>query len=540
MAAIIEKPLAFIKWLFYLAFPMFDSAGIARSGDPVARWLGRIVLVGAVLAILAAINQWALLGLSNVIRASSPWVARSWLPLLGLCLYAMFWLGWWLYRLLNLEIEPVRSDFPDIDRAWEQAVAALGRADISLIEAPLFLILGWSSSTEDDLYRAAGIKGPVRQVPGGSEAPLHVTANRDGVWLTCPGASLLGQYREEAGAAEVREAPREEVMATMADDSSDAFRTVGAGAGAGTLRIEDFQASFKEARGRAGSGRSRRIANTDMHLARLRHLCRLIARDRKGFCPINGVLLTLPIGVDARPDLGDIADACSKDLTAAFDAIHMRCPVLALIGGLEQVEGFAELVERLPAEQVRKRMGQRFPLVPDLTAGEVPEKVEESVEAVTGGVFPSMVHAMFQVESRGIEDVDEVLHGNIELFRFLRGVVERGERMARLVRDSIPTLRGEPVMFGGCYFAGTGIDAATQQAFASGVLVRMIKEDQDSVTWTAEAMDRDATAARTATRIRLAFIVILVLGVLAAAGLIVRRFAAPAGNPEGAVAWTEG
>ena len=59
-------------------------------------------------------------------------------------------------------------------------------------------------------------------------------------------------------------------------------------------------------------------------------------------------------------------------------------------------------------------------------------------------------------------------------------------------------------MFGGCYFAGTGHDAATQQAFASGVLMRMIKEDQDSVTWTEEAMDSDAAAARLAGRLRIA------------------------------------
>ena len=115
---------------------------------------------------------------------------------------------------------------------------------------------------------------------------------------------------------------------------------------------------------------------------------------------------------------------------------------------------------------------------------------------VSGNLFPSMIHAMFQVESQGLEDVDEVLRSNSQLFRFLHGIVERGERMARLIKDCIPTLRGEPVMFGGCYFAGTGRDAATEQAFASGVLMRMIKEDQDSVTWTEEALDQDAAAAR--------------------------------------------
>ena len=83
-------------------------------------------------------------------------------------------------------------------------------------------------------------------------------------------------------------------------------------------------------------------------------------------------------------------------------------------------------------------MGQRFPLVPDLTAGEVPEKVQEAIEVVSGNVFPSMVHAMFQVESQGLEDVDEVLRSNSQLFRFLHGIVERGERMARLVQGLHP------------------------------------------------------------------------------------------------------
>ena len=99
-------------------------------------------------------------------HATAPWIGRFWLPLLALCLYAMLWLGWWLYRLLSLDIEPVGSEFPDIDRAWGQALEAMGRADIALDNAPLFLVLGWPSVSEDDFFRAAGIKGPVRQVPG--------------------------------------------------------------------------------------------------------------------------------------------------------------------------------------------------------------------------------------------------------------------------------------------------------------------------------------------------------------------------------------
>ena len=531
MSPIIAKPLDFLKYLLFLAFPMLNPAEAARSGDPAVRWLGRIILVGVVLAILAVINQWAVFGLSNAIRPTAPWVGRLWLPLLGLCLYVMLWLGWWLYRLLSLEIEPVGSDFPEIDRAWDQAIQALGRADIALDNAPLFLVLGWPSVSEDDFFRAAGIKGPVRQVPADAEAPLHVTGNRDGIWLTCPGASLLGQYHQERPGA----GALEDVMATMSEESADPFKTMGMGAGgAATLRIEDFQGIAAEALERARVGRTRRVENADAHLARLRHLCRLIARDRKGFCPINGVLVTLPIGIDTRTDLADLADALRKDLTTTFDAFRMRCPILALIGGLEQMDGFTELVERLPAEQVRKRMGQRFPLVPDLTAGEVSEKVEDAVEVVTGNLFPSMIYTMFQVESQGVEDIDEVLRANTQLFRLLHGIVDRGERMARFIKDCIPTLRGEPVMFGGCYFAGTGRDSATQHAFASGVPMRMIKEDQDSVTWTEEALDQDATAARLAGRVRLALVLIIALGVLAGAGMIAQRFLPKPADSNGA------
>ncbi len=528
MSPIIAKPLDLVKGLFFLVFPMFDSAEAARSGDPAVRWLGRVIAVGIFLAILAAINQSAIFGLSNVIRASSPWVGRLWLPMLALCLYVMMWLGWLLFRLLSLDIEPVGSDFPDIDRAWGLAIEAMGRADIHLDHAPLFLLLGWPSVTEDDFYRAAGIKGPIRQVPGDPDAPLHVTASRDGIWLTCSGASLLGQYRQENPGG----GPMEDVLATMSDQSADPFKTMGMGAaGAATLRVEDFQAASKAVQELSRTGRARRVENPEAHLSRLRHLCRLIIRDRRGFCPINGVLVTFPIGVDTRNDLADLADALRKDLTTIFDLFRMRCPVLALIGGLEQIDGFSELVERLPAEQVRKRMGQRFPLVPNLTVDEFGEKVEDSVEVVTGTLFPSMIHTMFQVESQGIEELDEVLRSNIQLFRLLHGIVERGERMGRFLRDCIPTLRGEPVMFGGCYFAGTGRDSATQQAFASGVPMRMIKEDQDSVTWTEEAMDQNVTASRMAGRVRLALILIIALGVLAGAGLIVRRFAGkPAGS----------
>src|SRR5262249_6380784 len=135
----------------------------------------------------------------------------------------------------------------------------------------------------------------------------------------------------------------------------------------------------------------------------------------------------------------------------------------------------------------------------------------------------SMVHALFQVESPGGEDPEEVLRVNSQLFRFLNEIVDKGERLARLIRDCLPSLPGEPLLFGGCYFAGTRRDSAAQQACASGVLMRLIKEAQDNVTWTEEALSEDAAVLRLARSLRFAFILIIALGVLTAAVLIARR-----------------
>ena len=142
-------------------------------------------------------------------------------------------------------------------------------------------------------------------------------------------------------------------------------------------------------------------------------------------------------------------------------------------------------------------MGQRFPLVPDLDADEVPARIKDSVSWIGTTLFPSMVHSLFQVEVPGGEDVTEVVRANSQLYRFLAAMRDRRERLAQLVKDCLPALPGEPILFRGCYFAGTGPDSVTEQAFAPGVLRRLI-EDQDNVTWTSDALLQDASFTRLA------------------------------------------
>ncbi|QEH33049.1 hypothetical protein OJF2_15450 [Aquisphaera giovannonii] len=522
MIKIIAKPWEWACWLWGLVFPMFSSQEAAEKAAPAARWSGRIVLLAIVLALLGAINRLPTVGLQNLIP-QYPALARNWLPLFFLSLYVLLWLGWWLYRILSMEVQEEASDFPDIDRAWAQAMEALSRAEIRLDATPLYLVLGWSSGSEEALFKAAGIKARVKQVPTDKLEPLHVTADRDSIWVTCPGASLLGQQDpsfigQESGGGGA-------VLATMMEEQPDPFKTMGVGMATGGLEgaMEDARKEIDAGR---AAGRPVRNIDREKYLARLRHLCRLIRRDRLGFCPVNGVLVVLPISsADPRSRPEEIAAACRQDLQESFASFRMRCPILFLIADLERVPGFADLVGRLPASQLNNRMGQRFPLVPDVREEEVPAKVEGSVEWVINSLFGTMVYSLFRVESnRSIDEIAEVLRGNQALFQFLGKIRERRERLARLVRDCIPAVADEKLMFGGCYFAATGEGDDAERAFASGVLNRLVQE-QDLVSWTEQAMAEDATFARTAGVVRKIFMAVAGVLVLGIVGLLVMRFA---------------
>jgi hypothetical protein len=525
MLKILALPWNFLKYLTALALPMFAGPGaaVADAANPAGRWAARLLLMGGFLVLLGMLNRWEMLGLSRVI--SGGWISRYWLPLFAVCLYAMAWLGWLLWRALGIEIEAPTSDYPDIDEAWAQAAESLDRAGIHLDETPLYLILGWTGSSEEALFRSAGIRALVKQVPGGPESPLRVTAGRDAVWVTCPGASLLGQVNPAVGGGGGGGDYAGDEMMTMSGGSDDPFKTVGAGGGGETLRIEDFMAQIKSQGLLDPKPKPRRRGGLELEpsRSRLRHLCQLIAQDRKGFCPINGVLVVLPItAVDSPGDVEDVVTACRNDLAVAFESYKLRCTILVLVAGIEKLSGFSDLVERLPQGQAGKRMGQRFPLNPDLKPAEVPARIESSVEWIGGNLFPSMVHSMFQVEAPGGEDVEDVMRTNANLYRFMMEVQDRQSRLGSLIRECIPPAVDEPLLFGGCYFAGTGEDAATGQAFAPGVLKRLV-EEQDNVTWTDRALEQDASSQHLAKLIKAFLIAYITLAALASLGLIAMK-----------------
>ena len=172
------------RWCAGAVVPMF-----AKPVAPVGlAWLAHVVLAVAVLVFAFLVQRWT--GWVEVKR-SPDWFKPYWLVTVALLVYLLLWAAGYLRDTLA----PVRPEarYPDLDEAWEGVQSALRAQGISLQTTPLFLVLGEMPGGCEPLFRAMphGMT-----VAGGnpSDWSLQIFGNRDAVFLTVPGASLLGAH----------------------------------------------------------------------------------------------------------------------------------------------------------------------------------------------------------------------------------------------------------------------------------------------------------------------------------------------------------
>lgn len=531
-----------------LIFPMFARKRDVASLKPATLFGLRAATLTGMLGSLFLVNSRFHL----FIKEHWQGLDRIWLPLVFLLVYVLLWLVRWYWSQLGPDRQ--ETAFPDIDEAWREVMQSLARAGLSLDEYPLFLVLGRTQDSEEVLFDAAGLHLKLRGQPNRGDAPVRVYAGRDAIYLTCAGASVLGQYRAaqedpdfvKADPTALTSAPGDSVypggFMTLSDvqtlgpwqspteKAPDILaRAQQAGRGPDQLKEEELRAlgrlaaeekSRESDMGRASSktNPARDRAEAEVQGARLRHLGQLISRERRPYCPINGILLLVPIAATNSDHAATrVGLLCQRDLAMVHRSMPVRCPVFALVCDLETLPGFRELIQRLPDDQRRRRMGQRFPLIPDVDPIGLPGIFEGGINWIASKQFPAQVDQLWRVESVGESSTVEAVAGNVQLYRFLRQIRERHRRLGRvlsraMITDGVPTS-----MLGGCYLAGTGGDARTEQAFIPGVFRRLI-ESQDLVSWTPELLLQESRYRRWARQgyIILGLAAIIYLGLLAA------------------------
>jgi hypothetical protein len=526
------------SWLG-LIFPLFATAADFR-GWP--RWVWRtihVILLIGVLVGLYFLNQYLEIGRLLLLRTE--WLQKFYLPLVFLLLYALSWLGYWLYRLLGEE--DAAAEFPDVDEAWREACAKLEAQGIGLADAPLYLILGRPAAGEDALFQAAEQQVAVR-APASADAPLRVYAHRDAIFVTCAGASAWGRFaallagEEEAGFAMPGNAPAaadktiqfgSEAMG-IPQESIDELRELLAKQQQRDLTPAERGRLQELAELTKGPAQPKRRASLSADAqargtARLRFLCKLIRRDRRPWCPVNGLLVLMPwAATDSDETTKDAAAMLQRDLAAARETLQLRYPTIALVCDLEAARGFAEFRRSFTPETLKKgRIGQRLPLVPDVAPAEVPGLLERGVQWIGQTVLPAGIVKFLRMDAPPgdpRQTASAATGHNRNLYMLLNQVYQRGPRLARVLGRGLPGGSGQDAadpmdalpLFAGCYLAGTG-RTPQDQAFVPAVVQRLI-DGQSSVSWTGAALSEDARYRRWTTYGYMAMAAILVAGLV--------------------------
>jgi hypothetical protein len=518
LSSLILNALNTIRCWIGLIFPLFASAADFRQWP---RWLWRtihiLLLIGALVG-LYFLNRWLEIGRLLLLRTA--WLQDYYLPIVFLLLYALSWLGYWLYRLLGEE--DAIPEFPDVDDAWREAAAKLESQGIGLADAPLYLILGRPAAGEDALFQAAEQPVAVR-APTAGDAPLRVYAHRDAIFVTCGSASAWGRFaamlagEEDSGGSVLR-------AAAPSGDKTIQFGSESMGIPQENIdELRELLAKQQQRdltpaeRGRLqelaeltkGPATPKKRASLSAETqtrgtARLRFLCKLIRRDRRPWCPVNGLLILVPwAGTESDESAKEAAGLLQRDLAAAREVLQLRYPTFALVCDLEDARGFADFRRSFTPETLKKgRIGQRLPLVPDIDPAEVPGLLERGVQWIGQTVLPAGIIKFLRLDTPPPGDPratpSAATSHNRNLYMLLNQVYQRGPRLARILGRGLPGGSGqaaaEPLdalpLFGGCYLAGTG-RTPQDQAFVPAVVQRLI-DGQSNVSWTGAALAEDA------------------------------------------------
>lgn len=489
-----------LKSLFALILPFLGGRSW-RSIAPALRWVLHFIMLALVLVLLAYLN-WHF-DLEKSLRSPFPQLHRVWLPMLFLLVYLLGWMGHWLWRLLGPE--HLSAEFPDIDDAWDEALASLRHAGLDVTETPMFLVLGRPVGREEALFSAAHMQWAVQQSPKGEGAPLHVYASREAIFVTCAESSALGRQARLFGGNPATESAAGDLPQRLEDEIQALFnRAKEQGRGPDQLNADEkvqlgeLQAQKQAALVQRDSASKAPLLKNkpvvDELRARLEYVCRLILRDRRPYCPVNGILVVVPApALRTEIESNQVAALVQADLQTARNVLDLECPTLLLVSDLQKAPGFRAFLEDVPVSQRESFLGQSFPLLPDVDPPQVAGMFDEGVSwlcqhQVLTSLFPKFRLEPSQGETPGRPG--SALRKNFHLYQFWDYLRQARKRLARIAQRCAQTVDGAPPMVAGCFFAATGEDATQQQAFVSGAM-RLLVQNQNYVTWTPQALAQE-------------------------------------------------
>jgi len=400
-------------------------------------------------------------------------------------------------------IHGVTPEFEDIQDAWKRGLAALREHNIGFESHPIFLLLGSGDlRQEKSLMAAARLPYVVEAVPPGP-APIHFYATADAIYIMLSDASwlsglirLANQQADGETLPITRWKPDEAALGTIQpppDEDQMWRRTLDASTFAKQKQMLDDQQpspameenSTLKPKAMSNWSGDKPVKLTPQEAIdqtrRIRHVAQLIRSDRHPLCPINGIACLMPFSILTASEgaVREVQRAIRSDLVSLQEALTLRAPTVALFTGLENEDGFRELVRRVgPVGAARQRFGQGMDVRCHATVDEL-----EAVADHACGAFEDWVYTLFR------EDGSLTHPGNTKLHSLLCTVRSSLKRpIGDLLMQGFGTPDGDmetTPIFAGCYFAATG-SSEDQQAFVRGVFDKLA-ELQEDLEWTSKA-----------------------------------------------------
>jgi len=477
---------------------------------------GRVAVLVAIFLVICTVTAYVAFLVSNKRADYALWFSWQRILLIVILLIAIPLV---IHRALKLWLEGDVSEFPDIDYAWREGITALGAHGLDLSSIPIFLIVGARDDVQaKSLLDSSRLSLRVRDVPQGPAA-LHWYADPDAIYLVCTETCRLGKLAKKAAVAPGPGAPTPSYGAGTSASGLDPLRgTIVPGGGDepadsalppqpgpdATTAHPSFTGAM-DIRGTmvadAGSTEAEDVAAPSApagpitlspgeaaeQTARLEHVCRLLRRARQPLCPINGMMTLLPFDAIQRGprDAIEIQRAAKEDIATVHRVTKLRCPVSAVVVGMETQSGFHELVRRVGPDRAKaQRFGKGF----TVWNPPIPERVE-ALGTHACGAFEDWVYALFR-EKEGLYKP-----GNTKLYALLCKI--RSDLRSRLTNilvagyahDPEESPGEEPMLFSGCYFAATG-ETEDRQAFVKSVFEKLLDEESE-LQWCKEALAED-------------------------------------------------
>ncbi len=235
-------------------------------------------------------------------------------------------------------------------------------------------------------------------------------------------------------------------------------------------------------------------------LERLDAVCRELAERRRPFCPVNGVLVMVPLDAADDTELADhVGMRVERDLQTVAAATETSVSAQWIFCDLDQCRGSHAFLDRFPETQRHRRLGACLPAAPPSEPDAEAEGIDRAVRWICDELFPPLGYRLMRRDVAAPADDRLMSQENRRIHRLVDVMRGRREGMSRMLRRAVAAAEGR-VRLRGCFIAATGASAASGQAFAEGC-IPFILDLQNEVQWSPERRRRDRWQRRAAIAI---------------------------------------